>query len=130
MLIIRRRTLVYVGLSLMFILGFVLTILSYRPRVMIEGHRIFVNPRVRLAEDKVYRIRLWDCDLNTPDGSNNYHSFIKLAINRFQRLHPNIKVELRLYDLSDGPAMLDQAFKQAPSSGCLLFGIYVTGIQF
>jgi ABC-type sugar transport system, periplasmic component len=77
------------------------------PRIKLGQNYIYCNPKAKMNAHKIYRLRLWD--YNWP--LINYRAYLLQAIRDFQKIYPNIRVDLELLDLITGPRQLEQALK-------------------
>jgi hypothetical protein len=110
----------YVLFLLLFSLGFFISFCSKEPRIKLGEHYIECNPKVKINLKKKYHLHLWDYNWSTNEYGLNYQNYLKQAILDFQKIYPNIQVELTLLDLLTGPAQLEQALKanNAPDVYC------------
>lgn len=100
------------GLVLLFLVSFYCSYQYFKPleKVKIRDREIRVNPRATINPDKDYSLQVWDYDL--PLQSCNYRQYLERAIEGFRKRYPKIKVELRLLDLTTGPAELEAALQK------------------
>jgi hypothetical protein len=107
-----------------FLVGFLITVMNYRPRVKLGEQYIYCNPNARLKKDRVYKLRLWDT--NWPVlAEGGYQGYLENLVRDFQKVYPNIQVQITLKDLWDGPEQLTTALKtnSAPDVYCSAFSI-------
>lgn len=111
-------------LAIFFLGGFLITVFNYRPRVKLGRDYIYCNPRARIKTDRIYQLRLWDTHWPVLE-TDVYQAYLERMIRDFQIQYPNIKVQITLVDLFDGPNQLAAALKtnSAPDVYCSAFAI-------
>ncbi len=109
MVVIRRRYLWIIGFGLLFLGGFAVGITRYQPHYRLGEWEIPLNPNAKIDPKQIYHVTVWDYDY--PLQTVAYSKYLNRAIGRFQKLYPNIKVQVKLLDLLDGPRQLANALK-------------------
>lgn len=107
-----------------FLGGFLFKVTNYQPRVKLGEHYIYCNPIAKVKKDRVYKLRLWDT--NWPVlAEGGYEEYLESLVRDFQKLYPNIQVQITLMDLWDGPEQLAAALQtnSAPDVYCSAFSI-------
>ncbi len=124
MVIIKKRTLLYLLFIIFFTIGFILPWINRGPGVKLGENFIPCNPKAKINPNKLYHLRLWDYDWPIPQGKASYRSYLLQVIKDFQRIYPNIKIEFKLLDLN-GPDELTQVLKknEAPDIYCSAYTI-------
>lgn len=82
------------------------------------------NPNAKIKPNRVYQLRLWDT--NWPVlAAGEYKAYLEGLVRDFQKVYPNIKVQITLIDFGDGPNQLATALKtnSAPDVYCSEFSI-------
>jgi hypothetical protein len=127
LVILKKSTVAYVCFLLLFILGFLVPVCNREPRFKIGEHYIYCNPRAKINPNKHYHLHLWDYNWSNTENKLNYRAYMKQAIIDFQKIYPNIQVELTLLDFLTGPIQLEQALKanNAPDIYCSAYQIPV-----
>ncbi|HEY8463385.1 MAG TPA: extracellular solute-binding protein [Bacillota bacterium] len=92
-------------------------------RIKIKDKIIRINPNVQIDPVKEYCLRVWDYDL--PLKNCNYRQYMQKAVADFQKIYPNIRVELRFLDLLTGHGQLEAALEQGdpPDLYCSAFSV-------
>lgn len=101
-------------------MGFLVAFFIREPRVKLGEHYIYCNPKAKVNFKKTYHLQLWDYNWPIKDIDIQYRAYLLQAVRDFQKIYPNVHVELKLLDLITGPAQLEQALKKnnAPDIYC------------
>lgn len=118
------KRIIIIFLVICFLGGFLITALNHRPRVKLGDDYIYCNPGAKVKPDRVYRLRLWDTNWPVP-VAGEYKAYLERLVHDFQKIYPNIKVQITLIDFGDGPNQLAAALKtnSAPDVYCSAFSI-------
>ncbi len=109
MVVIRRKYLWIIGLGLLFLIGFAIGVTMYQPHYRLGEWEIPLNPNAKINPKQTYHLTVWD--YNYPLQTINYSKYLNQAIARFQQQYPNIKVQVKLLDLLEGPRQIAKALK-------------------
>ena len=125
MLLIRRRMLNVLIIILLFFIGYFSVRYFRRPRIRLGEYYLTVNYRAKINPQKKYHLRIWDYKWPGADGEQWYEPFITEMIKDFEKVNPNIRVELSLLDLYDGPMYFTKALASgsAPDVYCSAYDI-------
>lgn len=125
LIIIGRKGSFYRYLIFLFCLGLVIPFFTYEPRIKLGDYKIYCNPRAKINFKKSYHLQLWDYNWPLGEGKTNYSNYLKKAIREFGKEYPNIRVDLTLLDLYNGPGRLEKALKanEAPDVYCSPFTV-------
>ncbi len=129
MRMMKRNTLFYWVMFVLFAIGFLLPWLKTGPGVKFGDDFISCNPKAKIDPDKVYHLRLWD--YNWPiQGEFTYRYYLRQAIKKFQEMYPNIKIDFKLLEL-DGTGELIQALRknEAPDVYCSAYTIPLFNVR-
>jgi hypothetical protein len=115
----------YVLFLFLFGLGFLVVLFSWEPRIKFGEHYIYCNPKAKINLKKQYHLHLWDYNWSISENGLNYKAYLKQSIKEFQKIYPNIHVEITLLDFITGEAQLEQALKtnNAPDIYCSAYMI-------
>lgn len=125
MIIVKKPTLVYLLLAFLFGMGFSLPFFIKEPRIKLGEHYIYCNPKAKVNLKKTYHLHLWDYDWPIKENGLQYRDYLLQAVRDFQKVYPNVRVEIKLLDLITGPAQLEQSIKinNAPDIYCSAYMI-------
>ncbi len=129
MRMIKRKSLFYLLMLVLFGIGFLLPWLKTGPGVKLGENFIPCNPKAKIDPNKIYHLRLWD--YNWPiQGKSTYRYYLHQVIQKFQRIYPNIKIDFKLLEL-DGNRELIQALNknEAPDVYCSAYTIPVFNVR-
>lgn len=120
MIIVKKSTLTYFLLIFLFGISFLLTLLLREPRIKLGQHYIYCNPKAKIDLQNTYHLNLWDYNWPIKESGTEYRAYLLQAIRDFQKIYPNVRVELKLLDFLTGPAQLKQALRlnNAPDIYC------------
>ena len=123
MIKIRRSYEVAILMAALFLVGFGLGKLFYRPEFRLGDRTIQLNPRAKINLKKEYHLIVWDYDL--PLRQQSYRDYLRRAIGRFEQTNPNIKVQLKLLDLLDGQEQLTKGLRSGdlPDVYCSVYQV-------
>ncbi len=122
---LRKRNVQYILFLLLFVLGILIPFYTREPRIKLGDNYIYCNPSAKVNLKKTYHLRIWDYNWPVKAGNKTYLQYLVGAINNFQQIYPNIKVEITLLDFFNGPTQLEQALKNniAPDLYCSAYSI-------
>jgi hypothetical protein len=109
---------------LCFLGGFLIISINHQPRVKLGDEYIYCNPGAKVKPDREYQLRLWDT--NWPVlAAGEYKAYLEKLVQDFQKIYPNIKVQITLIDFGNGLNQLAVALKNnsAPDVYCSAFSI-------
>ena len=119
-----NKKIILIFFAICFISGFLIVFFNYRPRVKLGDDYLYCNPGAKVKSNRVYQLRLWDTNWPVLEAGG-YKAYLERMVLDFQRIYPNIRIAITLYDLFDGPNKLAAAFKTntAPDVYCSAFDI-------
>ncbi|MGE5559318.1 MAG: hypothetical protein ACM3WV_12040 [Bacillota bacterium] len=125
MLVIGRRVFLAVFFLLMPALSAGLFYYFYRPGIKIGNHVLKLNTRAGINPKKQYALRIWEYQWPVSDGRNDYGTYLREAVHKFQILYPQVKVEIKYLDMLEGPAEVSQALErnEGPDLYCSNYAI-------
>ena len=124
-LIKSKKYMIILWILALFASGFLIIFISPSHKVKLGNRIIPCNPKAKISLKKKYDLRLWDYNLPLGRDKNSYRNYLQKAVLAFQKQYPNIKVEITLLDILNGPAQLAQAIhnNDAPDVYCSLYEI-------
>lgn len=125
-----NKKLIGLFFAICFISGFLIMFFNYRPRMKLGDNYLSCNPGAKVKTNRIYQLRLWDTNWPVLEAGG-YKAYLERLVRDFQKIYPNIKVAITLFDLGDGPTKLAAALKTnaAPDVYCSAFDIPVFDLR-
>ncbi len=125
MIIVERKIISVILVSLLFLTSFFCIRYLVHPRIRLGEHTIIVNYRAKINPKKIYKIKLWDYKWPGIEGEGWYQQFIEKVVKNFEKENPNIQVSLSLLDFREGPNIFSKALASgaAPDVYCSAYDI-------
>jgi hypothetical protein len=125
LVILKKIKVLYFFIGLLFGIGFLLPFVFKESKIRLGEHYIYCNPQAKINFKKTYHLHLWDYNWPIKGNGFTYRTYLQQVVRDFQKIYPNIKVEIKLLDLITGPAQLEQKLRvnDAPDIYCSAFSI-------